>query len=196
MFPGANTGFVLAMLQQPLSHTQGGRDPCLAVPGPRANSHPVGWTWEPLGSPFHRQHLHLCTIPLPQLDQVAQSPIKPDHKCFQGQGIHHISRQSVPVFCNPHGKKLPPYIQPKSTHPPVLPPAAPSQHNRTAGDTVPCQWEEKWSSALSHHVTLQSRTQILGGWPAPAQLCAPGKLLFWGATANPKLQAPPALVRH
>lgn len=87
-------------------------------------------------------------------------------------------------------------LQSKSTHPSVLPPAALSQHNRTAGGTVPCQWEEKLSSALGHHITLQSGTQMLGAQTAPAQLCAPGKLLFCGATATRKLQALPSLLRH
>ena len=33
----------------------------------------------------------------PQLDQVAQSPIQPDLQCLQGQGIHLLSGQPVPV---------------------------------------------------------------------------------------------------
>ena len=33
----------------------------------------------------------------PHLHQVAQSPTLPDLECLQGQGIHHLSGQSVPV---------------------------------------------------------------------------------------------------
>jgi len=48
-----------------------------------------------------------------QLDQVAQSPIQPDLECLQGQGIHQISRQPVPVPGHFYCKKLLPYIQSK-----------------------------------------------------------------------------------
>jgi len=41
-----------------------------------------------------------------QPDQVAQSPIQPDLKCFQGCGISHLSGQPVPVFHQPHCKNF------------------------------------------------------------------------------------------
>ena len=40
-----------------------------------------------------------------QLDQVAQSPIQPSLWCLQGQGIHHLSGQPVPVLHHPYFKK-------------------------------------------------------------------------------------------
>ncbi|KAK4805635.1 hypothetical protein QYF61_009861 [Mycteria americana] len=39
-----------------------------------------------------------------QLEQVAQSPIQPDLKCFQGWGTYHLSGQPVRVFHHPHCK--------------------------------------------------------------------------------------------
>ena len=52
-----------------------------------------------------------------QLDQVAQSSVQPDLKCFQGWGMYHLSGQPVPVFHQPHCKKFLPYIHTKSTLP-------------------------------------------------------------------------------
>jgi len=45
-----------------------------------------------------------------QLDQVAQSPVKPDFECFQAWGLRYPSGQPVPVFHHPHGKKFFPFI--------------------------------------------------------------------------------------
>ena len=52
-----------------------------------------------------------------QLDQVAQSLVQPGLECFQGWGLHCLSGQPVPVFHHPHGKKILPYTQSKSTLP-------------------------------------------------------------------------------
>ena len=45
-----------------------------------------------------------------QLDQVAQSPVRPDLEGSQGWGIYHLSGQPVPVFHHPHCKKCLPYV--------------------------------------------------------------------------------------
>ena len=49
------------------------------------------------------------------LDQVAQSLIQPDLKCYQGWGIHNFAGQPVALFHHPHCKKFLPYVQSKST---------------------------------------------------------------------------------
>ncbi|KAK4813670.1 hypothetical protein QYF61_017637, partial [Mycteria americana] len=49
------------------------------------------------------------------LDQVAQSPIQPGLKHFQGWGIHNFSGQPVPVPHHPHSEEFLPYILSKST---------------------------------------------------------------------------------
>lgn len=165
------------------------------MPGPRANSHPVSWTLEPWVAPSIGSSFTYEQSPCPNLIRLLRAPPNLTMKVSKDR-TSTTFLGNLPAFYNPHCKKLPPYIQSKSTHPPVPPPADLSQHNRTAGDTVPCQWQENLSSALGHHITLQPGTQILGAQPAPAQLCAPGKLLFWGAIANPKLQALPSLLRH
>ena len=46
-----------------------------------------------------------------QQDRGAQSPAQPDLICLQGQGIHHLSGQTVPVPQHSHYKKHFPYIQ-------------------------------------------------------------------------------------
>ena len=40
-----------------------------------------------------------------QLHQVSQSSIQPDHRCIQGQGTHHLSKQTVPVPHHPYCNK-------------------------------------------------------------------------------------------
>jgi len=50
----------------------------------------------------------------PRLDQDAQSLVQPDLECLQGQGIHHISGQPVPVPHHSHCKRVFPDIKPKS----------------------------------------------------------------------------------
>jgi len=57
---------------------------------------------------------HLAQTPC---SEVAQSPVQPGFKCFQGWGLHYLSGQPVPVFHHPHDKKFLPYIQSKSTLP-------------------------------------------------------------------------------
>jgi len=49
-----------------------------------------------------------------QLDQAVQSFVHSDLESLQGQDIHHLSRQPVPMLHHPHCKRLFPYIQPKS----------------------------------------------------------------------------------
>lgn len=39
-----------------------------------------------------------------QLEQVAQSHVQSDLKCFQGWGIYHLSRQPAPRASYPHCK--------------------------------------------------------------------------------------------
>jgi len=41
-----------------------------------------------------------------QLDQVAQSPVQPDFKCFHGWVIYHLLGQPVPVFYHSHSKNF------------------------------------------------------------------------------------------
>jgi len=48
------------------------------------------------------------------LDQVAQCLVQPDLDCLQGQGIHYVSGQPVPVPLYPFCKKLILYMQYKS----------------------------------------------------------------------------------
>ena len=48
-----------------------------------------------------------------QLDQGAQSPLEPDFECLQGQSIHHLSGQHVPVPHHTYCKKFLSYIQSK-----------------------------------------------------------------------------------
>jgi len=42
----------------------------------------------------------------PQLDQIAQSPLQPDHECLQGRDIHHLSGQPVPMPHHSHCKRF------------------------------------------------------------------------------------------
>ena len=39
-----------------------------------------------------------------QQDQAAQNPVQPDLQCFQGWGLHYLSRQPLPVFYYPYFK--------------------------------------------------------------------------------------------
>ena len=41
----------------------------------------------------------------PPLDQGAQNLVQPDLECLQGQVIHHLCGQPVPVLRHPHCKK-------------------------------------------------------------------------------------------
>ena len=50
-----------------------------------------------------------------QVDQVAQGLVQLSLESLQGQGIHHISGQPVPVPHHPLCKRPFPYIQPTST---------------------------------------------------------------------------------
>ena len=63
---------------------------------------------------------HLVQLPCneqghPQLDQVAQGLIQPPPESLQGQGIHYLAGQPVPVSHHPHCRRLFLYVQPKST---------------------------------------------------------------------------------
>ena len=55
---------------------------------------------------------HLDQLPCsehPQLDQVTQSVVQTDPECLQGQSIHHLSGQPVPVHHYPYCKILLPH---------------------------------------------------------------------------------------
>ena len=51
------------------------------------------------------------------LDQTVQGPIQSDLEYLQGQGIHNLSGQPVPVPHQSHSKEFPLDIQPKSSLP-------------------------------------------------------------------------------
>jgi len=46
-----------------------------------------------------------------QLNQVPQSSVQSDLKCFQGRGLDHLAGKLVPGFNHRHCKEFLPYIQ-------------------------------------------------------------------------------------
>lgn len=66
--------------------------PCLS------ENHTIIWIVSVGGEPYRSSSPTPCTAQGQlQLSQFAHISIQPDLGCFQGQGIHHLSGQSVPV---------------------------------------------------------------------------------------------------